>query len=110
MKAFLVVLAGLILATGLGGCAPSRPLSDSEFRGFCYTSIGRRADCDTIAICDEYDAEAMAAKLPSKQACAEACLTTYNRLYEPNLFNGCSSTVLMAYNWCMKYCNTNYVQ
>jgi len=108
MKSILLGLACAVLAAGLGGCAPSRPLSDSEFRGFCYTSIGRRADCDTISICNEYDNDVLSTKHASRQACAEACTTVYNRLYGPHLFDGCSPTVLMGYNWCMKYCNTNY--
>lgn len=106
-KLLLVLLCAM--ATGLGGCA-SRPLSDSEFRGFCYTAIGHRTSCDTITICNEFDSDVLSAKFPSRHACSEGCSTVYNRLYGPYLFDGCSPTVLMAYNWCMKYCNTNYAE
>ncbi len=107
MKPFL--LAILCAATLLGGCA-QKPLTDSEFRGFCYTSIGRKVSCDTLTICNDYDANVMSMQFPSRQACAAACAEVYNRLYGPNQFEGCAPTVLTAYNWCMKYCNTNYTQ
>ena len=104
----MLLLAALcLLAAGLGGCA-SKPLSDSEFRGFCYTAIGHRTSCDTISLCNEYDADVLSVKHASRQACGEGCQAVYNRLYTPNLFDGCSPTVLMAFNWCKKYCNTNY--
>ena len=104
----LCVLLGAPVA--LAGCGASRPLTDSEFRGFCYTAIGHRTSCDTITICNEYDSDVLSAKHGSLQDCANGCQTVYNRIYGPNQFNGCGPTVLMAYNWCMKYCNTNYGQ
>lgn len=108
MKTLLALaLAGLTL--GLAGCA-TRPLTDSEFRGFCYTSIGRRASCDTISICNEFDTDVLSVKHASREACVKACQDIYNRLYVPNEFDGCVPTVMMANNWCMKYCNTNYPQ
>ncbi len=104
-------LCVLILATlGLGACGVSRPLTDSEFRGFCYTAVGHRTSCDTITICNEYDTDVLSAKHASRDACAQACQQVYDRLYGPNEFNGCGPTVLLGYNWCTKYCNTNYPQ
>jgi hypothetical protein len=99
----LCATAALLLV----GCA-QRPLSDTEFRGFCYTTIGHRNSCDTLGICDDYDTNVLSEKHASKQACNEKCAAVYNNLYVPNLLDGCTSTVLMAYNWCQKYCNTNY--
>ena len=105
----ILTLALVLLAAGLSGCA-QRPLSDSEFRGFCYTSIGRRNSCDTITICNEYDSDVLSAKHASREDCGKGCLDVYNRLFVPNEFDGCGTTVLMDYNWCKKYCNTNYPQ
>jgi hypothetical protein len=106
MKSLLFVV--LCATTLVGGCAASRPLSDTEFRGFCYTSVTHRASCDTISICNEYDSNVLSVKHPSRQACGAACGVVYDRLFIPNQFDGCDSAVLMAYNWCKKYCNTNY--
>lgn len=108
MKALLLLLLSVLVA-GLWGCA-NRPLTDSEFRGFCYTSIGRKASCDTITICNEYDTDVLSVKHASREDCAKGCSVVYDRQYVPNEFDGCSPTVLMAYNWCRKYCNTNYPQ
>lgn len=100
----------LSLVAALAGCGVSRPLTDSEFRGFCYTAIGHRTSCDTITICNEYDTDVLSVKHASQEACSQGCQTVYNRIYGPNQFNGCGPTVLMAYNWCKKYCTTNYGQ
>lgn len=108
MKTFLLCTL-LLAAVALDGCA-SRPLSDSEFRGFCYTNVGRHNSCDTIAICNEYDSDVLSVKHASRQACSQGCDAVYNRLYGPNEFDGCGPTVLAGYNWCKKYCNTNYPQ
>jgi hypothetical protein len=105
----LLVLTLAVLAAGLGGCA-ARPLTDSEFRGFCYTSIGRRASCDTIVLCDDFDNSVLQVKHASREDCGKACTEVYDRLYVPNEFDCCLPTVLMAFNWCKKYCNTNYPQ
>jgi len=99
--------AVLCVAAFLGGCAP-KPLTDSEFRGFCYTSIGRLTSCDTFSICNDFDSNVLSVHHASRQACSDACSAVYNRLYGPNQFDGCDATVLMASNWCNKYCNTNY--
>ncbi len=106
MKPLLLLVAAALTAA-VSGCA-SRPLTDSEFRGFCYTSIGRRASCDTITICNEFDSDVLSVKHASRADCNKGCQEVYNRLYEPNAFDGCAPTVLMAANWCHKYCNTNY--
>lgn len=109
MKALLGLILTVLAVGLLGGCA-SKPLTDSEFRGFCYTSIGRKASCDTITLCNEFDSDVLSVKHASRADCAKGCTTVYNRLYVPNEFDGCGPTVLMAYNWCRKYCNTNYPQ
>lgn len=103
-----LALALLTITIGLAACSISRPLTDSEFRGFCYTSIGRRASCDTISICNDFDTSVLSVKHASREACVKACQDVYNRLYVPNEFDGCVPTVMMANNWCAKYCNTNY--
>lgn len=99
----------LVLAAALSGCA-QRPLTDSEFRGFCYTNIGKYTSCDTIGICDDFDNNALQVKHASRADCAKACAAVYNRLYAPNILEGCDPTLLYSLDWCLKYCNTNYPQ
>ena len=67
----LAILATLLLPA-LEGCA-KHPLTDSEFRGFCYTIVDRWASCDTIDICNDFDANALSKKEPSQQACLADC-------------------------------------
>jgi hypothetical protein len=98
-----------LLSTGLAGCA-QHPLTDTEFRGFCYTHVERRASCDTLGLCNEFDNTVLSVPQASRAACSQACATVYNRLYGPNQFEGCAPTVLYAYNMCVRYCNTNYAQ
>lgn len=102
-------LACLLLAATLSGCA-QRPLTDSEFRGFCYTNIGKRTSCDTFSICDAFDNDVLQVKHASRADCAKGCAAIYDRLYGPNMFEGCDATVQDAFGWCMKFCNTNYPQ
>ena len=110
MKRFAAILLLGTLVAVLGACTP-RPLTDSEFRGFCYTALpGRNADCDTIPLCDTYDTEVLSTHHASRAACAQACSNTYDQLYRQHTIDGCKPTEIMAYNWCMKYCNTNYPQ
>jgi len=104
-KFVLLFLCAVTL--GLGGCA-SKPLTESEFKGFCYTTIGRRNSCDTIPLCDEFATSVLSSEYASRQACSSACLDVYNRLYGPNQFDGCAPTLFAAFDWCKKYCNTNY--
>jgi len=104
-----LLLCGLCLvAVCCAGCA-QRPLTDSEFRGFCYTlSEPKNASCDTITMCDAFDSDAIGMPHKSRQECLDACQAVYNRLYEPNLFIGCSPTLRNANNWCFKYCESNF--
>ncbi|MHC1790875.1 hypothetical protein [Solidesulfovibrio sp.] len=108
MRQLLLAALGLVAVCLAAACTP-KPVTDSEFRGFCYTSGGgRHASCDTISLCNTYDSQVLSFKYPSAQACNAACEATYNALSGPNQFNGCMPTVVSGYNWCTRYCNTNF--
>lgn len=106
-----LLVCSLCLAMACCAGCIQRPLTDSEFRGFCYTTTeGTMASCDTIIMCDEFDTDAISMGPKTRSACLARCQAVYDRLYDANLFNGCSATLLNAANWCFKYCNTNYPQ
>ena len=103
---FLAVLCLAVIA--LVACTP-KPLTDSEFRGFCYTAGGgRNTSCDNIELCNVYDTDVLSVGFASREACTNACNAVYNNLSGPNQFNGCMPVVVAGFNWCAKYCNTNY--
>lgn len=104
----LMILSALALPI-LAGCA-KHPLTDSEFRGFCYTIIDRKASCDTIDICNTFDSDVLSKKEPSRQACLADCDAVYNQLYGANWFVGCAPMLRSATDWCHKYCMDNYAQ
>ena len=99
----LLLLAGTcLMVVCLAACTP-KPVTDSEFRGFCYTSGGgRSASCDNIELCNVYDSDVLAVQFASRQACAKACNDVYNALSGPNQFNGCMPVVVTGLNWCAK--------
>jgi hypothetical protein len=106
----MLVCALCLTAAFCVGCA-KRPLTESEFRGFCYTvAESRNASCDTIVMCDDFDSSVVGMPHKSRAECEAACQAVYNRLYDANLFISCAPTLLNATNWCVKYCNTNFPQ
>ena len=110
MRLFLLACLGLALAAFGAACTP-KPVTDSEFRGFCYTSGGGRNDsCDSISLCNDFDSMALATKHASRQDCDKACDAVSNSLTAANQFNGCLPVVVTGATWCHKYCLSNYPQ
>ncbi|OLN30887.1 hypothetical protein DVDV_0331 [Desulfovibrio sp. DV] len=108
MRLCLFAVSCLLFAWLSAGCTP-KPVTDSEFRGFCYTSEGgRNNSCDTITMCNVYDSQVISTKFASRKACNDACNDVYNELAGPNQFNGCMPTIGVGLTWCSKYCNSNY--
>ena len=108
----LFLLAGLALAlAALGAACTPKPVTDSEFRGFCYTSGGgRHASCDSISLCNIIDSSVLAVKHPSRDACSKACDAVADNLTAENQFNGCMPVVATGASWCQRYCLSNYPQ
>jgi hypothetical protein len=91
-----------------GGCGPARPLTESEFKGFCYQYTGlRQPDCDTIAVCDEY-LTVTGLPQPSREKCLEECQAVYKPQFMRYVNTGCTGSAQYAEEWCEKYCVTNY--
>lgn len=110
MRPILLATGCLVAVCLIAACTP-KPVTDSEFRGFCYTSEGGRStSCDTINICNTYDSQAISVKHTSRKACVDACAATSNALTGPNQFNGCMPTIGVGLTWCTKYCNSNYAE
>lgn len=102
----LVCFATLLL--GLAGCGPTRPMTESEFRGFCYqTDEPRFADCDTISVCGGYST-ALGMQDPSLGKCLAECDSVHSAQYMTYVATGCAIANESAWDWCQKYCRTNY--
>ena len=110
MRMALLASIGLILAALGAACTP-KPITDSEFRGFCYTSGGNsHASCDSISLCNQFDASVMSERHASRQDCEKACDAVSDALTGDNQFNGCMPVVAAGETWCRKYCLSNYPQ
>lgn len=100
------ILAGVVLLAG--GCGPGKPMTVSEFKGFCYQSSGNReASCDSISICDEY-LTVLEIRQPSVDACIRKCGAVYGPQFTRHVIDGCSTASQNAEEWCERYCRTAY--
>jgi hypothetical protein len=94
----------------LCGCGPARPLTESEFKGFCYQYEGlRQADCDTISVCSEY-LSVTGQTQESRAKCLEGCQRVYQPQYMRYITDGCAGPAQAARAWCERFCMTNYPQ
>jgi len=103
--ACLVILAGVI-----SGCGPARPLTESEFKGFCYqlTDGESGSGCsDIITICDAYRI-VMNTQHDSREACVRACQDIAGPQRRRFLFTNCQVGVEHALGWCLRYCASAY--
>jgi hypothetical protein len=105
------VLFASLLITLLftGGCGPAKPITESEFKGFCYQYGGsENSGCgDIISICDEFTT-VMSIKQTSRDACQEACKDIKQPLYMRYVVTDCAGAPNYANDWCIRYCRTNY--
>ncbi len=98
-----VLLLGVV---GLTACA-GRPMTDSDFRGFCYGAYGRRTSCDTIPICTEFET-ALSQEFAGRNACVAACSSLYDRLYAKSIYERCLTSLGQINRLCIQYCNSHY--
>jgi len=105
----LILVAHLAVALlFLCGCGPARPLTESEFKGFCYQYDGlRQADCDTISVCGEY-LSVTGQPQASRAKCVEGCQRVYQPQFMRFINGGCAGAAQYARDWCEKFCVTNY--
>ena len=99
------VAAGLVLCAG---CAPTRTLTESEFKGFCYNAGGlSQPDCDTISLCDEY---LTVLNLPqgSRGQCLAECQSIYQGQARRHILTQCLRSAAYARAWCQRYCRGAY--
>lgn len=104
-RLFVLCSAALLLLTG---CSLSQPVTESSFKGNCYQHVnGRRTACDTIPICDEY-LPVMSPEFPSQAKCMEECAAVYKTQYHALTNTPCIATSQFAYEWCQRYCRSNF--
>lgn len=91
-----------------GGCGPAKPMTESEFKGFCYQSgEGRFGSCDTISVCDPYTV-VMSLAQPSLGKCLDECEAIHGPQVWTYILTDCAATNDAARDWCQRYCRTNY--
>ena len=102
---FASFAAALLLS---GGCGPVRPMTESEFKGFCYQYPGNpESGCDSISICNDY-LTVIGVTQPSKATCLEKCAEVYRPQAMAHVLRGCSTAAANAESWCERYCRTAY--
>jgi hypothetical protein len=107
-RIFYASLAIVLLFTG--GCGSARPMTEKEFNGFCYQNgDGGVAGCDTISVCNPYDAV-----IEAKQSSLRGCLDACENIHKPQVWQYINTDCLVAANsardWCQRYCRTAYPQ
>ena len=109
--AIIACLTALLFGlAGLAGCGPVRPMTQSEFNGFCYqTSTPRFTDCDNISVCNGYST-AFDMQNPSFAKCMAECDAVHSAQYMTYVATGCATVNESAWDWCQRYCRTNYPQ
>jgi len=101
-----IVVCSLLLLTA--ACGPARPISESEFKGFCYQyDAGPHSDCVPIHTCDEY-LTVIGARQPSLEACLQGCQDIYRDQMRKQGLGGCTGAPANSRDWCQKVCRTNY--
>ena len=104
----LACLAAAALA--FSGCGPARPMTSSEFRGFCYQSQGsmfRTSNVNSISECNAY-ATVTQTDHASLRDCLAGCAAVQAQQYVQCKGMGCASVNYDARSWCDRYCRTNY--
>lgn len=102
----LAVLAAALLASA--GCGPTKPMTQKEFKGFCYQfGEGRAASCDAIAVCDPY-LTVLNATHASLQQCLDDCAAVYAPQAWQYAHTNCAGPAQTARDWCQRYCRTAY--
>jgi len=103
MKAKLLTCF-VVAAALLTGCGPTRPLTESEFKGNCYNSSGiYQYNCDVISLCNEY-LTVMNTPGQSFQQCWNECQRIYTAQTSRHLLNECYGAAGNAKGWCQRYC------
>jgi hypothetical protein len=104
------VLLGIVTTflVFLGGCGPVKPMTEADFKGFCYQyGQGKSGDCDTIEVCDPYSV-VMNTPQPSLQKCLDECAAIHGPQVWKYVDTGCSGPADAARDWCQRYCRTVY--
>ncbi|GFK93731.1 hypothetical protein NNJEOMEG_01565 [Fundidesulfovibrio magnetotacticus] len=104
-----IVLCLALLALA-AACGPVRPMTESEFKGFCYQyDAGPQTDCVPINTCDAY-LTVIGVPQPSQQACLDGCKGVYAEQVQRMGLTGCKGAPEFARDWCQRYCRNAYPQ
>ncbi|MFW5735037.1 MAG: hypothetical protein ACOCWR_08265, partial [Oceanidesulfovibrio sp.] len=108
-----IVLVGAACAAMLASCAPTRPMSISDFRFRCrfaeddqltYNDVIAGCDMQTQALlCDEYTAN-LKAEHPSRASCIQGCRDVLARNSAITMFSSCFHFGTRSRTICEQYC------
>ncbi|GFK94141.1 hypothetical protein NNJEOMEG_01980 [Fundidesulfovibrio magnetotacticus] len=96
------VLTALLLFS-LAGCAGAdRPLTLSEFYGFCWP-MQQGSGCWDDNLCEDYRGF-LQQEQTSKAECIKGCNEIETMEWRQNALRGCDGSIRNATDWCEKYC------
>ncbi len=109
MRYAAVIITLAALAFAASGCGPSRPMTRSEFLGFCYQSPGDffSGSANSIPECNAYTV-VIGRNHASLGECLAGCAAVQADQIANCQATGCASRSADARDWCDKYCRSNY--
>ncbi|MFZ5428142.1 MAG: hypothetical protein ACOZEN_14335 [Thermodesulfobacteriota bacterium] len=107
----LSLTALIILIPFFAACAPMKPMTVSEFKGYCYQggSFSFRSSCDTIRVCDEY-LPVVEGERKSLETCLKGCAEVYRQQQRFYGVGECPKEMENAVDWCQRYCRRAFAR
>lgn len=106
-KILLASLVGVLLFSA--GCGPTKPMTEKDFKGFCYQygDGDNGGDCDTISVCNPYTS-VISKQQASLDACQRECEAIHGQQTWRFANTSCRGPSDAARDWCVKYCRSAY--
>jgi len=100
-----------IFVTAFAACVPTKPMTVSEFKGYCYQGGAsmRMDSCDTIGVCNEY-LVVVNDRQKSLDTCLQGCADV---LRQQKGFYGvgeCPREMANGSDWCERYCRRAFAK
>lgn len=108
MKAFASAALAILIPV-IAACGPMKPMTVSEFKGYCYqgSASPRRSSCDTIRVCNEY-LPVVNGERNSLETCLKGCAEVFRQQRNFYGVGECPKEMENASDWCERYCRRAY--